>query len=507
MADWNYENAAHLLRRVAFGGTPEQIQDFLDSHGSVEEAVASLLSFPVSTRKPPKGGNDFYEAKLKQQRWWLKSMLRARSHADEAREKLVLFWHNHLASGFTKQPETAFMSQQNGLFRRFAKGNFRDLVREFNRDPANLYYLDGILNYATNDGVTVAANENFAREIMELFTIGIFQLAEDGTDDPSKPNYTESDVHQLARALTGWVQLQGGKGVWRDWAWDGGTLDDNGDGMPDPITIFGVTNNNFRIGEEVAGTADDVLELLFGRTDDAGNPQAAMYLARKFWTWYAYPAPAPGLKTLLAGFADIFRDSDYEVTPMLQAMFSHDEFYSDSAKSRTVKSPVDYVVGAMKALGARSSGKYIGDSDELGRMIAEMGMDLFEPPNVAGWPGGKRWITTGTLVNRLDFARRLAELDYSSSMVRLSSIAGLPIGDANADPAAIIDAILHQIGLDGTQGGIALTSVQRDALIDFVTDGGSLATLDLSHEYTDHAQYLVRGAIALALQSGEFQIF
>ncbi|HYC56774.1 MAG TPA: DUF1800 family protein [Candidatus Binatia bacterium] len=507
MAVWNYENAAHLLRRVAFGGTPEQIQTFLNSHDSVESAVSYLLSFPASSRKPPKGGRDFSEAQLKQQRWWLKTMLRARTPQDEAREKLVLFWHNHLASGFTKQPETAFMSIQNGLFRRFANGNFRDLMREFNRDPANLYYLDGILNYASEDGKNVTVNENFGREIMELFTIGIFQLAADGSDDPDKPNYSESDVHQLARALSGWVDIQGSRGVWRQWAWDGGQYDDDADGNADPVTIFGITNNNFRIDDEVAGTPDDVLQLLFGRQDDVGNPQAAMYLARKFWTWYAYPAPAPGLKTLLEGFAATFAANDYEVVPMLQQMLSHDEFYSDAAKSRTIKSPVDYVVGTIKALGVRSSGRYIGDSDEMGDMIAEMGMDLFEPPNVAGWPGGKRWITTGTLVNRLDFARRIAELDYSSTMVRIGTFPGMPLGQENADPAAIIDAILAQLGLDGSQGGIAFTSAQRDALLDFVTDGGSLATLDLSHEYTDHALYLVRGALALALQSGEYQIF
>lgn len=507
MAVWNFENAAHLLRRVAFGGTPEQIQAFLDSHASVAEAVESLINFPASSRKPPKGGKDFYQAKIKQQQWWLKGILRARSPQDAAREKLVLFWHNHLACGFNKQPETSYTSTQNGLLRRYANGNFRDLLRDFNRDAANLYYLDGIVNRASNDGVHVNVNENFGRELLELFTVGHSQFAADGSDDPDKSNYEESDVHQLARAVSGWVEIKKDVGIWHDWAWDGGQYDDNGDDLPDDVTIFGVTNNNFRIGADVAGTADDVLELILGREDDAGNPQAAMYLARKFWTWFAYPAPAPGLKALLAGFAATFESNDYEVIPLLRAMFNHDEFYSERAKTRTVKNPMDYLVGTFKALGVKSNARTIGNSGELVDLLADMGMDLFEPPNVAGWPGGQRWITTGTLVNRLDFARNVAEADYGSSQLRLSGIPGMPIGDGAADPEAVIDAVLVRLGLDGSQGGVSFTTAQRDALLDFLTDGGSLTTLDLSNEYTDHATYLVRGAIALVLQSAEYQMF
>lgn len=508
-AVWNFENAAHLLRRTGFGGTVEDIQAFLDGHTSVADAVTDLMGFVSSNKKPPKGGNDFYKATIKQRQWWLKTMLRTTGPKDALREKMVLFWHGHLCSGYSKQPEASFMAIQNGLFRRFAGGNFRDLVREFNRDPANLWYLDGIQSYASNDGVHVTANENFGREVLELFTVGISELAADGTNDPLKPNYTEDDVHQLARALTGWVEVDKDVGVWHDWAWDGGQYDDGGGSHHpgDPVTIFGVTNNNFKIGsvDDMPAPADDVLELIFAQTDTAGNNQTAMFVCRKLWTYFAYPAPAPGLKTLLEGFAAIFVANNFEVKPVLEAMFNHDEFYSDRAKSRTVKSPVDYMVGTLKALGIKSTGKTVGDSAYMHDMLAEMGQDLFEPPNVAGWPGGKRWITTGTLVNRLDFARRVAELDYSSSMLRLSTI--VPIGSATTDPQAVVDSILARLGLDGTQGGIALTPGQVASLVDFLTDGGSKSSIDLSDEWTDDARLFVRGTIALALQSAEAQIF
>jgi uncharacterized protein (DUF1800 family) len=501
---WNYENAAHLLRRTAFGGTPSQIQAFLGRHANVQSAVAELLAFSPSKRKPPGGLLVDNFRRLKMQRWWLKEMIRARTPADACRERLALFWHNHLASGSSKQVKLRHMAIQNRLFREHARGNFRDLVRAFNRDPANLYYLDGIVNVASNDGVHVNANENFGRELVELFTLGVFQLASDGTPDPTKPNYTEDDVHNLARACTGWTTIRGATGRWNDYDWDGGQYDDDGDDLPDPMVIFGQTSNDFRIDDDVAGTSDDILELIFARTDDLGNNQVAMFLAKKLWAWYAYPAPAPGLRTLLAGFAATFAAADFEITPLLQAMWTHDEFYGASAKTRTVKTPCDLVVGAMRAFGiARADGKYMGPAvRELGDQVALMGMNLFEPPNVAGWPGGLAWMNSGTLLARLEFAKDLAGSDYGPNKLELASIEGLPLGDATADPGVVVDAILAQLGLD--LGPLALTAAQRQALVDYATTDGP--TLDLSSEFTDDAETKVRGLISLALQAAEYQL-
>jgi len=504
MAVWNYENAAHLLRRAAFGGTPEEIQAFLDGHASVESAVSELLSFPPSRKKPPGPRSVDSFNRMKMQRWWLKRMIRATLPGDACREKLVLFLHNHLVSGSSKQPTLKYMALQNQTFRYHARGNFRTLVRAFNRDAANLYYLDGIVNVASNDGVHVNANENFGRELMELFTLGVFQLASDGSADPTKPNYTEADVHNLARACTGWTDLVRNVGVWNVDDWDGGQYDDDGDDLPDPMVIFGQMSNDFRIDEGVAGTNDDVLELIFSRTDDQGNNQVGMHLAKKLWIWYAYPAPAPGLKALLAGFAATFEAADFELTPLLEAMWTSDEFYSTAAKTRTVKNPCDYVVQAFHAFGiARGTARYFGPSErELGDQVTNMGMNLFEPPNVAGWPGGLGWINTGTLLSRLEFAKDLAASDYGPNRLVLSNIAGLPIGDATADPGVVVDAILAQLGLD--QGPLALSSTQRDLLIDYATSDGP--TLDLSDEFTEDANEKVRGLISLALQAAEYQM-
>ena len=508
MATWDLENAAHLLRRAAFGGTPDEIQAFFDRHSSVSEAVDELLNFGPSARKPPAPNNVDDEGRLKMQRWWIKQMAKASNPATACREKLVLFWHNHLASGASKQPTLKYMSYQNGLFRTFAQGNFKDFIRAFNADPANLYYLDGITNVASTDGdhtpPYATPNENFGRELQELFTLGRSELASDGSFDPTKPNYTESDVHNMARACTGWTSIQGKVGVWNQGDWDGGQYDDNADGVADPMVIYGNSSNNFRIDDGVAGSSDDVLTLIFGKHDTQGKSTVGMHIAKKLWTWYAYPPPFLGLRTLLGGFADIFEANNFELNPLLQAIFTHDEFYSDTAKSRTIKSPLDLIVQSLRAFGIKSNGKTIGDNfTELGDHARIMGMNLFEPPNVAGWPGGLDWINSGTLLARAEFAKELASSDSGANRIKLSNITLLPLGQSSADPGQVVDAILAQLGLD--TGPIAITPTQRQRLIDYATTGGP--TLDLSDDSTDDANTKVRGLISLALEAAENNTF
>lgn len=517
MADWNYENAAHLLRRAAFGGSPVDIQAFYERHISngVAGAVNELLSFPPSKVKPP--GNGTSDRTLRNmQQWWLARMVGAKIPADACREKLTLFWHSMLVSGASKQPTFKYMAAQNGLFRFRARDNVLTLLREFSRDPANLYYLDGITNVASNDGVHVNANENFARELMELFTLGIFQFNPDGAPDPTKPNYTESDVHQLARACTGWTSIKRTTGVWNQDDWDGGQYDDDGDDQPDPITIFGTTNNDFRFDDAVAGTDDDVLKFILSRTDYEGKNQVGVFLSRKLWIWYAYAPPAAGFKSLLNSFADTFANSNFDLTALLRDMWTRDEFYSAAAKSRTVKNPVDFIVQAFTSFNARNIGKFGGRRrDNLGARAEVMGMNLFEPPSVGGWPGGLAWINTGSLLTRAEFAEDLA-VDIQGASIKLKSIPGL-IGNSAADPATVVDLILTQLGLNASQmPGNAppshptpLNSAQRDALIAYATatDNGTQPTLNLANEKTDDAIVKARGLISLALQTAENQIF
>jgi len=231
-----------------------------------------------------------------------------------------------------------------------------------------------------------------------------------------------------------------------------------------------------------------------------------MFVTRKMWTWYAYPTPAPGLKTVLAELASVFTQSDFSIEALLRALWNHDEFYSDAAKSRTVRNPVDFTVQAMKALHVRGNARYVGDAPvELSTQVANMGMDLFRPPNVAGWPGGLAWITSGTLIERLDFARYQAAADFGSHRIRLGNLERLVLGDPNADPVSVVDQIIAQLGMDS--GPLALSVAQRDVLVAYASDDGARTSLDLSSEYTDDVITKVRGLIALALQAAEAQLF
>jgi hypothetical protein len=185
-------------------------------------------------------------------------------------------------------------------------------------------------------------------------------------------------------------------------------------------------------------------------------------------------------------------------------MWTSDEFFSAEAKSRTVKSPVEYVLQALKALRVKSNGKYIGDGDvELGEHLSRMGMDLYEPPNVAGWPGGTRWITSSTLLERVEFVKDLAAADKGSGRIRGKFLERIQL--IGSRPATeVVDEVIAQLGLD--IGVLGLTSVERDALIAYATDDGANTTLDLSSDQTDDFRLKVRGIIGLALQAAESHV-
>ena len=189
--------------------------------------------------------------------------------------------------------------------------------------------------------------------------------------------------------------------------------------------------------------------------------------------------------------------------PLLRAIWTHDEFYSDQAKGRTVKSPVDYVVGTLRLFGLnRSDGKTVGDGLNISDATTDMGMRLFDPPNVAGWKGGMEWINSGTLLSRLEFARSLAAAADKKTGIKLDVIPGLP-QSAASDPQMVVDAVLTFLNLN--TGPLAITADERDKLLAYAQSGGP--TLDLSSTTTDDATIKVRGLLALAMQTPEFMMF
>jgi hypothetical protein len=400
-SEWNADRAAHLLAHAGFSGGPEEIANLagLGLNGAVDALVhyeripdpkmrpfaesglwdASLADFPdsrpaatdlaeqqgtsmgVATRpagnRPVQPVSDrfFYwlRATMLETRrlgyWWANRMLQT-THPLE--QKMALLWHGHFATHENKVRDYRKMHQQIGLFERFATGNVRDLTVEIAKNPAMLYFLDAQYN------VKGAPNENFAREVMELFTMGV-------------GNYTEKDVRECARAFTGWYfddlvfKIDSAKH-------DDGTKD--------------------FLGRTGAFGGVEVLDIIFEQ------PVAAEYFASKVYRFLVRDEISPELRKKLGA---VLRDSDYELKPLLTTILRSKDFYSAASYGGHIKGPVEHIVAMLKQLGAET----MPGVPDFNQATIAMGQHLLNPPSVAGWAGGKAWITPGLLIARGNVAR------------------------------------------------------------------------------------------------------
>ncbi|HWB58118.1 MAG TPA: DUF1800 domain-containing protein [Chthoniobacteraceae bacterium] len=371
---WDLTKAAHLLNRAGFGGSPEQIEA-LHAMG-FDKAVASMLNAPDDSQqfaKPADIAPVNYLAMIagladadkktkvqeiqKQQRgnmlelmnWWLNRMAQT---PNPLREKMTLFWHGNFATSVQKVKQAYLMWQQNETFRQNALGNFGDLAKAVSRDPAMMIYLD------TRESKKEHPNENFARELMELFMLGI-------------GNYTEDDIQNSARAFTGYrIDPRDQSFRYAPFQHDDGVK-----------TFFGQSG---KYG------GDDIINLILQK------PACAQYITKKLWKFFAYENPSPELVTQLGGS---LRGYQYEIKPMLGEIFRSAEFYSAKAIRMQIKSPVQWLVQTSKILQTDMPPTIVSVN-----ALRQMGQIPFAPPNVKGWDGGKAWITTSTLLFRYNLS-------------------------------------------------------------------------------------------------------
>ena len=389
---WTLAEAAHLLNRAGFGGTPAEIKT-LHALGRTK-AVESLLAAdePDSAFPPPAWATEeqaladmrmraqqFQETQrarreatpeeaerirretfqaaqkenrqhaLEAQAWWFRRMLHTRA---PLKEKMTLFWHDHFATSIQKVKQTVLMVWQNQLFRKHAFGSFRELTQAILLDPAMMLYLD------TQNSRRGKPNENFAREVMELFTLG-------------EGHYTENDIREAARAFTGYqMNRLNAKVTHIRRQWD-----------PSDKTVLGKTG---------PFTGAEVIDVIFQQ------PAAARLVPSKLWEYFvAENPPTPVVDAL----AEIFRASDFRIEPVLRRIFLSKEFYAEPVIRDQIKSPIQYLVAMLKQLEitAPPTGFPIAAQQQLGQV-------LFMPPNVAGWDWGKAWINTNTLLTRYNLA-------------------------------------------------------------------------------------------------------
>jgi uncharacterized protein (DUF1800 family) len=383
---WNQADTAHLLNRAAFGGTPEEIRttykkglavalrdliDFRDDDAHVEPPAwahpRNIRAVRMQLKMAKEQGQDFQQ-KIRQvqmaegeniidlRHWWLERMMNGPA---PLLEKMTLFWHGHFATSVQKVKDAYWMWLQNDTLRRNAFGNFAALVKAISRDPAMMIYLDLRQNREEHP------NENWARELMELFTVGI-------------GNYTEDDVRASARAFTGY------------------RIDSTTQQFRFVPFQQDKTNKKF-MGRSGALNGDDIIDILVSK------PACAQFIGRKLWRFFVEDDPP---QQVVDAVAESIRSHNYQIRPVLREIFSSAEFYSERVKRTQIKSPVQYIVQTSKLLGTKLPSPMVAQN-----AMRQMGQVLFAPPNVKGWDGGKAWITTSTLLFRYNFANYLINGD------------------------------------------------------------------------------------------------
>ena len=449
-------DATHLLRRAGFGASARDLVAFTGL--SRAEAVDVLLSAKPSAARGPGAFSFGGKAFERLQRWWLKRMLSPRYRLQE---KMTLFWHDHFPSGVAVINRMDALAEQNAMFRFYGLGSFRELLHRVTRDRAMLEYLDGRRNRKGE------VNENYARELMELFTLG--PLDEDGNS-----NYEQLDVVALSRALTGFRYdsikkpvvyvnpshfddgnkiLFGGK----PWAISGVLGVESPDGTPFPPET-------------------NVLDALFAHRDTQGRPTLARFLVRKLWAWFATP-DADG--ALVDELSASFVANGYRIGELLRVLLTHDVFYSEGARNVTPKMPVEFATQALLGLGAKSTLK------ALPTLLSRMGMELFNPPGVEGWQHGSAWLATSRYLARMQLAQAIA-----SARPQTGFRFKRKLPEATT-PDALVDAALAELGLE-------VSAETRQSLIDHLAGGefGSEAWFEMKY----------RGLFMLLLSLPEFQV-
>jgi uncharacterized protein (DUF1800 family) len=360
---WDLRKVARLHRSAGFGATWSELQR--DLKAGPAESVRRFLHPPDPSEQERATWDALRSGALapamirRLRAYWL---YRTLFGGDPLRERLTLFWHGHFATSVVKVDSVAAMAGQLETLREHALGGFADLLEAMTADPAMLVWLDG------GTSKRERPNENYAREFLELFTIG-------------PGNYSEADVREAARAFTGWTS--NGKARFGE---DGnpGFIFENDAHDPGSKTFLGKTGP-WKAGEIVRITLE--------------RPETAQGLARKLYRAFIAESPDPGPE-LLEPLAEVLRSSGYSIRRVIEVMLMSRHFYAKETDRRRIKSPVEYSVGLLRILEVpRSRVNLLASASACARQ----GQELFAPPNVKGWEGGANWINSGTLLERLNW--------------------------------------------------------------------------------------------------------
>lgn len=405
---WNARRVAHLYRRLGFGATYQQIQQglLLTPSALVDQLLDTAAALPAPA--PPVWANWTYDQyngdfALVQQhvrelkRRWLTDML-----GEGVRAKLAFFWHDHFVTQLMIYTCNSWMWNYYSLLHQYALGNFRTFTLEIGKSPAMLMFLNGNLNEVSEP------NENYARELMELFTMG------------ESNGYTQADIVEMSRALTGWQADDDDCAP----ASFNPTKHDTGQ-----KTIFGQTANY-----DFAGAHN----LIFSARTD----QVAHFIPEKIYKWYIYQNADP---TVIEGLATTFKNGNWEILPVMKQLFKSEHFFEEQLINAKIKGPLEAFVPIMKMAGATYPAQIKDDwVDDIAFYAYILNQELFEPPNVSGWKEHRPWINESTLSLRWEYAAKTAALLRldDSILDNLRLLAQSLTNDSN-DPLVVTSALIE----------------------------------------------------------------
>ncbi|MCA0361176.1 MAG: DUF1800 domain-containing protein [Armatimonadetes bacterium] len=468
------EKVAHLLRRFGLGASEAELDFYGDSGyaGAVEKLLSyesredSIILDELLLRD--NDGRVIQNPRLAQVATY--AYFLATSRPLEA--KMTLFWHDHFATSAQKVSNGPTMYRHLNLLRENATGNFYEFLVAVSKDPAMLYWLDNHLNLKGR------ANENFAREVMELFTLGV-------------GNYTEKDIQEAARAFTGWTY-----GLRR-----GARIAPAREEVPNArsVYLFDEPNHDFGsktfFGKTGNWNGDDILRML------SEMPRTAYYLTEKIWEWFVYPKPS---KAVVEKHAALFQKSGLEIKALVKSIMLDPEFVSDRAERAIIKNPIDYCASMIRQMGlgapivqninaARESGGNIQRGGMLSaartnQSTSTMGMVLLEPPDVAGWPAQEQWISTATMIERITWGSEL----FMGANGRPTAYPAFSLFAANPTTAGVINALCSLFD-------VTLPAAKRQVILDAVAEksGGSVTR--------QNANQIAADAMKLICATPEFQ--
>ncbi len=447
MADQNVAQMAHLLRRAGFGASRDEIEaKAAQGYDTVVEEFLNPTAQPgldedLMMRYFP-SYNHAAAIEVNIQNWLYRMINTPR----QLQEKMALFWHMIFCAGHSKIDSGEEMNIMIAMFREHGMGNFRELLMRLSTSPGMVYYLDN------SESHKVAVNENYGRELLELFSMGV------GKDEAF--NYSEDDVKACARAFTGWniappyPPFPYGRSQWQ-------FRFDPADHDAGEMTFLGQTGN---------WNGDDILDMV------CKQPATARFIARHLYNFFvADEVPVPSWRQtpakdaeLLGKIEQAYFDSGYDLTAMLRVLFTSESF--KNARFTKVKNPAEVVASTLRMVGEHRNEIKPG-LFELSQVPKYMGMDLMNPPTVEGWHTGHEWIDSGTLVERINFAAdHLGRTDLPGVQ---SMIDHLMAHSETLSPEQFVDQCVDVVGClnlaDETRGELA-AHAQREGELRHGTD-------------------------------------